>query len=223
MPSRTMGEISTDEDAVVGKPCLGFQYRSSSVYTMNERSQELSEQTKSKHTVRNLVIVLFILIVVIILLLLRSCNGPGNVPTVVLPPDYTNLRPDDGAETIPGDSSTQASAPSSGGSVTITFMGDVQYSLSSRTLSIHYQNPKASTHNVVVQVILTSGESEYLLAQSGILEPGYQITSLKATEHAPQLSSGGYAGKLKLLFYDPATGQQAIVDTDIPCTIVVNE
>lgn len=190
---------------------------------MSGHRQEPPEREKSANAVRCLAAALFVLIVVIIILLLRSCNRLGNEPSVVLPPDYTDLLPDDGAETIPGDNSTQATAPSGGGSVTITFMGDMHYSLSTRTLSLCYQNPRSSTHSVVVQVILTSGGSEYLLAQSGIVQPGYQITSLAAAEQAPQLSPGGYIGKLKLLFYDPVTGQQAIVDTDIPCTIVVQE
>ena len=75
--------------------------------------------------------------------------------------------------------------------------------------------------NRVVQVILINGEDEYLLAQSGILKPGYQVTNLTADKNAPQLSAGGYEGKLKLLFYDPETGERAIVDTDIPCTVSV--
>ena len=37
------------------------------------------------------------------------------------------------------------------------------------------------------------------------------------------LSEGGYNGKLKLLFYDPETGERAIVDTDIPCTVTVEK
>ena len=45
-------------------------------------------------------------------------------------------------------------------------------------------------------MILTSGEDEYLLAQSGILEPGYQVTSLQAEKDLPALSEGGYNGKL---------------------------
>ena len=74
---------------------------------------------------------------------------------------------------------------------------------------------------MVVQVILLNGEDQYLLAQSGILEPGYEVSSLKADANAPKLSAGGYEGKLKLLFYDRETGERAIVDTDIPCVITV--
>ncbi len=189
---------------------------------MSDHRQKQAKQRNPKDIIQTLVVILILLVAVIVLLLLKSCQGPGNGPPVVLPPDYTDLQPDGGAEIIPGDNSAPTPMPSGSGSVTLNFTGNAQYSLSSRTLSLCYQNPKASTHNVVVQVVLTSGESEYLLAQSGIVAPGYQITSLEASDQAPQLSQGGYAGKLKLLFYDPTTGQQAMVDTSIPCTVVVN-
>ena len=174
--------------------------------------------------IRALLMVLVILIVVIIILLLRSCGDEGGGGPVVLDPDYPNMDTEANAKPIETDNSGEAPTVNpGGGSVSMSFMDTVTYSISSGQLSLFYQNPGASTHNVVVQVILVHGEDEYLLAQSGILKPGYQVTSLKADENAPQLSAGGYSGKLRLLFYDPETGERAIVDTDIPCTVSVKE
>ena len=154
----------------------------------------------------------------------RSCQGQSPAgPSKVLEPDYPQMTEDPNADTIPDDDSEKPVVSNGGGSVTISFMDNVTYSLSTGELSLYYQNPNASTHNVVVQVILESGEDEYLLAQSGILTPGHQVTALQADAGAPQLSVGGYNGKLKLLFYDPETGERAIVDTDIPCTVSVVE
>lgn len=181
-----------------------------------------TNENSNKKTMRILLLVLLALIIIIILLLLRSCQGEKG-PATVLEPDYAVMTEDAHAETIADDNSQKAEVSSGGGSVTISFMDNVQYSLSTGNLSLYYQNPNASTHNVVVQVILTSGEDEYLLAQSGILKPGHQVTTLTADKDAPQLSPGGYNGKLTLLFYDPETGERAIVDTDIPCTITVTE
>lgn len=178
---------------------------------------------KQKNVIRGLIVLLIVLIVVIILLLLRGCHPADDGPNKVLDPDYAHMEKDPDADKIQDDSSEKADVPQGGGSVTISFADDVRYSLSTGEVSLYYQNPNASTHNVVVQVILLDGENEYLLAQSGILEPGYQVTSLTAVKDAPQLSQGGYDGKLKLLFYDPATGERAIVDTDIPCTVTVNQ
>ena len=185
------------------------------------------KQNKSRdlgNLIRLLVVLLLILIVIIIILLLRSCGSGGDDGPVILDPDYPSMGNDPNAETIPDDNSGEKPTVSQGGgSVSISFMDTVTYSAATGQLSLYYQNPRASTHNVVVQVILIHGDDEYLLSQSGILQPGYQVTSLQADEKAPQLSPGGYDGKLRLLFYDPETGERAIVDTDIPCTINVTE
>ena len=182
------------------------------------------EEKNNKNLVRILSAVLLVLLIVVILLLLRSCQGQSPAgPSKVLEPDYPQMTEDPNADTIPDDDSEKPVVSNGGGSVTISFMDNVTYSLSTGELSLYYQNPNASTHNVVVQVILENGEDEYLLAQSGILTLGHQVTALQADAGAPQLSVGGYNGKLKLLFYDPETGERAIVDTDIPCTVSVVE
>lgn len=172
--------------------------------------------------IKVLSVVLAVLIIVIIILLLRSCGGKSDA--VVLEPDYPAMSEEPSAVPIENEPSVEAPTVSQGGgSVTLAFMDNVVYSLSSGKISLFYQNPSSSTHNVVVQVILTAGSDEYLLSQSGVLKPGYQVTSLQADSKAPQLSQGGYSGKLRLRFYDPETGERAIVDTDIPCTISVRE
>lgn len=164
-----------------------------------------------------------IVLIPIVLVLTRQ-DSAGNDP-VVLDPDYPTISQEPNARPIESDSTTEArpTVNAGGGSVTISFMDNITYNPSTGQLSLFYQNPGASTHNVVVQVILVRGEEEYLLSQSGILAPGYQVTSLQASEGAPQLSPGGYGGKLRLLFYDPETGERSIVDTDIPCTVTVAE
>lgn len=189
---------------------------------MKQTQTEKKPLVTGPRLIRTLLAILLVLIVIIILLLLRSC-GAEKQPTV-LPPDYAPVDTDPGAEPIEGD--TQDPKPqvtSGGGSVTISFRDDVAYQISTGTVSLFYQNPSASTHDVVVQVVLVRDGAEYLLAQSGRLEPGYQVTGLRQVEDAPQLAPGGYNGKLKLLFFDPETGERAMVDTDIPCTITVSQ
>lgn len=188
-----------------------------------------TEKSKSRGgLILTLVAVLLVLIIIIILLLLKSCNANGGTESSggagILEPDYPTMSVDSGAQPI--ESEPNESAPEvsqGGGSVTISFKDQVTYSLSTGKISMFYQNPSVSTHNVVVQMILVHGEDEYLLGQSGILQPGYQVTSMTVDEDAPQLSMGGYDGKIRLRFYDPVTGERAIVDTDIPCTITVKE
>lgn len=178
--------------------------------------------TLLKATIRKLLIVLSALVVVGVVMLIRSPKEEG--PAVVLEPDYATIEKEPSAKPMENTGNeVKPEVSQGGGSVTISFTDDIRYSMSGHNLSLYYQNPYASTHNVVVQVILISGEDQYLLAQSGILEPGYEVTSLVADSNAPKLSVGGYEGKLKLLFYDSDTGERAIVDTDIPCVITVVE
>ena len=190
----------------------------------NTPQEETKRRSGNGGLVKILLVTLIVLIIVIIILLLRSCSGNKDNGPTVLEPDYPAMDVDSGAESIEDDPSEEAPEVSQGGgSVTISFTDVVTYTLSTGKLSLFYQNPGASTHNVVVQVLLISGETEYLMSQSGILKPGYQVTSLTVDENAPTLSAGGYEGKLRLRFYDPETGERAIVDTDIPCTISVKD
>ena len=193
-------------------------------------SKQSKDKGNSNSTLIKIVLVaLLVLIVLVILLLLRSCQGQNGDPSAstgagVFAPDYPGLDIDPGAQTIPSEPPAEAPSVSpGGGSVPISFSDSVTYTISTGKLSLFYQNHSSSTHNMVVQVILVRGDDEYLLAQSGILEPGYQVTSLTADENAPKLSKGGYDGLLRLRFYDPATGNMAMVDTDIPCVITVKE
>ena len=170
---------------------------------------------------RGLEIIFLILMLLILLLLLRSC-GEEPKKNTVLEPDYAVIPVDDQAK--PMESSDPVKEPvvqQSGGSVTISFQDNISYDTTTGWLTLFYQNPASSTHNVTVEVILLNGGEEYLLARSGLLEPGYEVSTLRIDQAAPTVSAGGYNAKLRLAFYDRETGERANVDTDIPCTVTV--
>ena len=188
----------------------------------NQKENEAGGSLGTHQLIKILIGVLAVNIILIPILLLRNSGG-SNDP-VVLEPDYPTISQEPNALPIESDSAEdRPTVNEGGGSVTIAFMDNITYNPATGQLSLFYQNPGVSTHNAVVQVILVREEEEYLLSQSGILAPGYQVTSLQASEDAPQLSPGGYEGKLRLLFYDIETGERSIVDTDIPCTVTVAE
>lgn len=190
---------------------------------MSKDKDKQENKNGSGRVVKILIAVLVALVIIIVLLLIGKCSGGAGGGTV-LEPDYPSIPEETNAVPIEDDNPEERpEVEAGGGSMSISFMDTVTYSLSSGKLSLYYQNPGASTHNVVVQVILTRGEDEYLLAQSGVINPGYQVTSLSADDKVPELSEGGYDGKLRLLFYDRETGERAIVDTDIPCTVNVTK
>ena len=103
-----------------------------------------SGEKNNKNLVRILSAVLLVLLIVVILLLLRSCQGQSPAgPSKVLEPDYPQMTEDPNADTIPDDDSEKPVVSNGGGSVTISFMDNVTYSLSTGELSLYSQNPNA--------------------------------------------------------------------------------
>lgn len=167
------------------------------------------------------ILAVILLVLIIIILSLRSCSTDEG-PAVVLEPDYATIEVEENAVPLaPAEGEEKPEVVQGGGSVTISFQDGVTYNTATKEITLFYQNPWSSTHDVVVQVILVNGENEYLLGQSGLLKAGYEVNRISGETLSVQLNPGGYTGKLKLLFYDPETGERAIVDTDIPTTITV--
>lgn len=156
---------------------------------------------------------------VAVVLLLTQNESPGGGE--VLEPDYENIKPDDNAQTIPGETTGEASdTPQGGGSMNLVYSDQVLVSKESEKVSLYYQNPSSSSHSIVVQIIITRGDNQYLVAESGGINPGYMLTEMSLNEDI-QLTSGIYKGIMKLWFFDPDTGERAVVDTNIPVTITV--
>lgn len=169
-----------------------------------------------------LIRVLAVVLLVQAVFILSLRDGAKDEPAIVLEPDYASIEVEENAVPLaPAEDDEKPEVVQGGGSVTISFRDGVTYDAATKEVALFYQNPGSSTHDVVVQVILTSGENEYLLGQSGLLHAGYEVSKISGAELPVQLKPGGYNGKLKLLFYDPETGERAIVDTDIPTTITV--
>ena len=73
-------------------------------------------------------------------------------------------------------------------------------------------------------MVLQISIQDEVVVQSGTIKPGNQVSQLKLlNDEAGKLSPGGYDGKFIVLYYDPDTGEKAVVNTEIPVTITVNE
>ena len=202
---------------------------------MSTQTTETARTVQEEQQLRRRWLRIIILLLILLLLLLLFAGGAyahslnlfdlfRKKPSgVVLEPDYPSMSMEFNAEKIIGDDDGEKlEAPTGGGSVEIVFSGKVVVNRGNQSVNLYYENPARSTQNVVVQVIVDAPEEkQYLLAQSGILEPGYRVSTLDMNGDDVTLSPGGYDGRLKLLFYDPETGERAVVDTDIPVTIEV--
>lgn len=173
-----------------------------------------NKNDKSKWLI--LLLLLITLIAVCVTVWALFFRGPG----VTLAPDYAPQETEAHAETIPGDSGEKMESEQGGGSVSLSYSNQVTIDLSDRTASLYFANPGKSNQDMVVQVVI----QDTVIVQSGTLNPGKQVTILDLLDGAhKQLAAGGYDGKFVVLYYDQETGEKAIVNTEIPITITVNE
>lgn len=174
------------------------------------------EQNKSN----KILIILLIVITVVALsvtawaLFLRKDAGPA------LAPDYAPKETETHAEAIPGDTGEKMEAPKGGGSVSLTYSNEVSIDLSDKAAKLIFANPGKSTQDMVLQIVI----QDTVIVQSGTLKPGNRVTSLDLLAGAEgMLAPGGYEGKFVVLYYDPVSGEKAIVNTEIPVKIDVAE
>ena len=71
-------------------------------------------------------------------------------------------------------------------------------------------------------MVLQIAIQDTVILQSGTLKPGNQVKLLDLLEGAEEmLSPGGYEGRFIVLYYDPDSGEKAMVNTEIPITVNV--
>ena len=182
-----------------------------------------------QRTRRDLRLAALLLLLPIILLVLRTgWFRPADDGKVVLAPDYPLIKDEPNSRPT-NDEQEKFTASQSGGAVALAYSDEVSYDIASGLVTLSFTNPGSSTQAMVLQVIVygdvdAQGKAqEYLLAESGILRPGYYVEQLTATpEEGVAMSTGVYSGVMRVLFYNEDTGEKAIVNTDIPVNIAVS-
>ena len=176
-------------------------------------------ETNEKKNRKTIVLVIILLIITAIAVgvtvwaLFFRDTGP------VLTPDIAPTE-EQHAQTIPGDSGDKMEKPEGGGSVSLTYSRTVKIDLSEKSAALVFANPGKSNQDMVLQIVI----QDTVIVQSGTLKPGYQVRQLDLLDGvSKKLSAGTYDGKFNVLYYDTETGEKAIVNTEIPITITVNE
>lgn len=137
----------------------------------------------------------------------------------VIEPTYAAVELEPNAELLEEDEEDEdLEAPEGGGAVSVVYMTSVSVDLNQGTVSLFYENPSKSTQDAVVQVVI----QDVVIAESGRLEAGYGIKELSLLDSVT-LSQGIYEGTMVLMYYDPETGEKAMVNTEIPVEIEVYE
>lgn len=133
------------------------------------------------------------------------------------PSDYAPQQIEQNAEPIKDEDSTEKlEQQSGGGAVSLTYSNQVTLSLSKKTVSLMFQNPTRSNQDMKVEIVI-DGKT---IAESGRLEPGFKVDTLSEVD-TDKLSAGTYEGKFVVSFYDAESGEKAVVNTEIPITITV--
>ena len=176
--------------------------------------------SKNENKQNKLILLLILLLLLITLIavgvtvwaLFFRDSGP------TLAPDYAPQEMEQHAETIPNDSGDKLDKPEGGGSVSLTYSNKVTVDLSDKMAALYFANPGKSNQDMVLQIAI----QDTVILQSGTLKPGNQVKLLDLLEGAEEmLSPGGYEGKFIVLYYDPDTGEKAMVNTEIPITVNV--
>ena len=94
--------------------------------------------------------------------------------------------------------------------------------LSEGKASLLFGNPHKSTQDMVLRVVIR----DQVILQSGRITPGNQVTALELLPDAPALGAGTYTEEschFAVLYYDPVSGEKAMLNTVIPITVTVRE
>lgn len=137
------------------------------------------------------------------------------VPTT---PDYAPQKVEDNAKPIEEDDTTKLEQATGGGAVSLTYSKEVSLTLSNKQMDLMFQNPSKSNQDMKLEIVI----DEKVIAESGRLEPGFKIDKLSDV-NVEKLSAGKYNAKFVVTFYDAVSHEKAIVNTQIPIIITVNE
>lgn len=129
-----------------------------------------------------------------------------DTPTYV-PPIDTNATPIEGDDTVQN--------TSDGAFISMQYNLRATLSLSTGNIKIFFKNPGKSNQNAVLSLYVVTDDSEIMIAESGMVIPGYELKDLKFMSDRVEIEEGKYKGKYKLTYYDPETGEKSFIQPEI--------
>lgn len=141
---------------------------------------------------------------------------PDVVPLI---PDYAPIETDQNATPIEGDTGGEkVISPEGGGSLSIYFTFDVAVNKDTGKVSLLFQNPNKSNQNTVLELLIR----DTVIARSQLIPSGYMVNTMDLLpDAAERLEKGGYDGIMRVLSYNPGTGEKAVVNTEVEVRIEV--
>lgn len=182
---------------------------------MNDEKNDEKKENKKKW-----LLLLLLLLITIAAMSLSVWAVWFRDSTIVLAPDYAPQQIEENAEPVGDDGDEKLSQPEGGGAVGLTYAKEVDISLSDKSATLQFANPTKSNQDMVLQLEI----DDVVILQSGRLEPGNMVSTLNLLDGAEKrLAAGGYNGKFVVLYYDRTSREKAMINTEIPVTVTVNE
>lgn len=144
---------------------------------------------------------------------------PKPTESPILTPDYAPGELEKNAESMGDQGDSKLKQPKGGGAVSITYSKDVTIDLSDKKATLMFGNPSRSNQSMVLQIVI----QDTIVVQSNTLKPGYQVKKLDLPSNTKLKKPGIYKGKFNVLYYNGDNGKKAVVNTEIPIDIKVQE
>lgn len=149
-----------------------------------------------------------------IALLINMLTG-NDVP--VLAPDHPLPDVDSNIQDIEDDNSgaPNANISEGGGSVSMIYSLECNIDLTDSSIDILFKNPSKSNHDVALELYIEKNDERVLIAQSGRIPAGNMLRDMDLMPDTAILTEGVYEGVYKVIYYNPQTGERALVESDI--------
>jgi hypothetical protein len=136
------------------------------------------------------------------------------------PVENPTKAPDPYIEPMTEESEPRATSEAGGGSVSMIYTLEASIQQGSDTATIYFKNPSASNHDVAIDFYILSGGERVLLGSTGLVPPGNGISQVKIDTSEIALAPGKYVGLYKVGYYNPETGEKALVGSEITDVVI---
>ena len=182
-------------------------------------------------------LILFILLIAAVILAvfgigkLLSTDKPGgqrkgpDQEIVSIKPDFPLPEKDPNLEEVPTNVNGQGNKkenPDVVGSASMSYTLSADVSLSTSNVEMLFENPSDSNQAVTIELLILSDGNKYSIAKSGLLPVGTKLQKMNLNLDSISISEGIYTGLYRISFYNPLTGEKAIVEselTDVKITV----
>ena len=181
-----------------------------------ENNENTAQKSNDKKKSILIVVLLLIALIAVGVTVWALCFRDSGT---VLSPDYAPQQEEQYAEDIGRDES-KLEVPEGGGAVGLSYSTEVKNDHSEEKATLLFQNPARSNGDMVVQIVI----QDEIVAQSGKLVPGKQITALQLLDGAAKkLQPGVYDAKFVVLMYDEQSGEKAMINSEGAISVTVVE